>query len=49
MAAYRGTVYGASVTVTSLYGSLQGQSIWCRDNRNEFVWQLIGTQFMVQV
>ena len=25
-----------------LYGSLQGQSIWCRDNCNEFVLQLTG-------
>ena len=30
MTAYRDTVYGAGVIVTFLYGSLQGQSLWCR-------------------
>ena len=29
MAAYRDRVYGERVIVTSLYGSLQGQSLWC--------------------
>ena len=44
MAAYRDRVYGAGIIVTSLYGSLQGQSIWCRDNCNKFVWQLTGIE-----
>jgi len=48
MAAYRDGVYGAGVIVTSLYGSLQGQSLWCKGNCNEFVLQLTGTEFMVK-
>ena len=48
MACYTDSVYGASVIVTSLYGSLQGQGLWCKGNCNQFVWQLTGTQFMVQ-
>jgi len=43
MAAYRDRVYGARVIVTSLYGSLEGHSLWCKVNCNEFVWQLTGT------
>jgi len=27
-----------------LYGSLQGQSLWCKGNCKEFVWQLTGTE-----
>jgi len=30
-------VCGARVIVTSLYGSLQGHSLWCKGNCNEFV------------
>ena len=48
MAAYSARVYGARVIVTSLYGSLKGQNLWCKGKCNEFVWQLIGTEFMVQ-
>ena len=48
MAAYRDTVYGARGNVTSLYGSVQGQSLWCKGNFNEFVWQRTGTEYMVQ-
>ena len=48
MAAYRDRVYGAGIIVTSLYDSLQEQSIWCRDNCKMFVWHLIGTQYLVQ-
>ena len=48
MAAYSASVYGASVIVTSLYGSVQGQSLCCKGNCNEFVWQLTGTEFMVK-
>ena len=48
MAAYSARVYGARVIVTNLYGTLQGQSLWCKGNCNEFVWQLTGTEFMVQ-
>ena len=44
MAAYRDRVYGAGIIVMSLYSSLQGQSIWCKVNCNEFVWQLTGTE-----
>ena len=48
MAAYRDRVYDARAIVTSLYGSLEGQSLWCKGNCNEFVWQLTGTEFMMQ-
>jgi len=48
MAAYRDRIYGARVIVTNLYGSLQGQSLSFKGNCNEFVWQLTGTEFMVQ-
>ena len=44
MAGYTDSVYVASVIVTSLYGNLQGQGLWCNGNCNEFVWQLTGTQ-----
>ena len=33
-------VYCARGIVTRLYGSLQGQILWCKYNCNEFVWQL---------
>ena len=48
MAAYRDRVYGAAIIVTSFNGSLQCQSLWCKGNCNEFVWQLTVTEFMVQ-
>ena len=48
MAAYSARVYGARVIVTGLYGSLQGQSLWCKGNCNEFVWQLTGTVYGVR-
>jgi len=48
MAAYTEMVYGARVIVTSFYGSLQVQGLWCKGNCNEFVQQLTGTEFMVQ-
>jgi len=48
MAAYSDSVYGARVTVTSFYGSWQGQSLCCNGNCNMFVRQLTGTGFMVQ-
>ena len=48
MAANRDRVYGAGIIVSSLYDSLQGQSIWCRDNCNKFQWQLTVAEFMVQ-
>ena len=44
MAGNTDCVYGASVIVTSLCASLQGQGLWCKGNCNEFVWQLTGTQ-----
>jgi hypothetical protein len=44
MAAYRDRVYGAWVILTGLYGSLEGQSLWCKGNCNEFVWQLRVTE-----
>jgi len=31
--------------VTSLYGSLQGQGLWCKGNCNESVEQLTGTAY----
>ena len=43
-----GTVYGARGIVTNLYGSLQGQSLWCRGNYNKSVWHLTEIQFLVQ-
>ena len=48
MAGYMDRVYGERVIVTSLYGSLQRQRLWCKGKLNEFVWQLTGTGFMVQ-
>jgi len=45
---FTGRVYGSVVIVTSLYGSLQEQSLCCNGNCNEFVWQLTRTEFMVQ-
>ena len=48
MAAYSARVHGARVIVTRLYGSLQGQGLWCKGNCNEFVGQLRGTEFIVQ-
>jgi len=48
MAAYRDRVYGEKVSVTSLYGTLEGQSLWCKGKCNEFVWQLTRTEFMVK-
>ena len=45
MAAYRDRVYGARVIVTSLYGSLQAKSLWCKENCNEFVRQFTGTVY----
>ena len=45
MAAYSDRVYGARVTVMSLYGSLQAQSLWCKGNCNEFVRQFTGTVY----
>ena len=48
MSADRNRVYVARVIVTSLYCSLQGQGLWCKGNCNEFVWQLTGTEFMLQ-
>jgi len=48
MAAYTDRVYGEKVRVTRLYGSLQGQNLWYKGKYNEFVWQLTGTEFMVQ-
>jgi len=44
MAAYRDRVYGARGIVTSLYGSLQGQGLWCKGKCSEFVWQLTWTE-----
>ena len=35
-------VFGARVIVTSLYGSLQEQGLWCKDNCKEFVGSLQG-------
>ena len=32
MAAYSARVHGARVIVTRLYGSLQGQGLWCKGN-----------------
>ena len=48
MTAYRDGLYSARVIVTSLCGSLQGQSLWCKGNCNEFVCQLTGTDSMLQ-
>ena len=48
MATYSASVYGTSVIVTSLCCSLQGQSLRCKGNCNEFVWQYTGTEYMVQ-
>jgi len=41
-------VYGTRVIVTTLYDSLEAHRLWCKGNCNELVWQLRGTQIMVQ-
>jgi len=48
MAADRVRVYDARVIVTSMCGSLQGQSLWCKGYCKGFLWQLTWTGFMVQ-
>jgi len=45
MAAYRDRFYGARLIVTSLYGSLQAQSLWCKENCNNFLRQFTGTVY----